>query len=385
MEFLKNAVNETISLAVAAIVEHAAYPFQVEDKIRELASATRDLVAMKEDVKTIIMNAERENSAPTKQVEEWLNKVKAIEKEAKEIMEIYRKCHWSIWSNYTTGRSAVEKLCEVKSLCDQRSTIVVIMHVPPPLAQEMPISSSKSANLELALEYIKDDVHGTIGIYGTGGVGKTHLLKQINNELIKDSTFNVVIFLTCSKECSEEKVQNQIIDKLGLNSSDSIERKQITIFNFLKKKSFLLILDDLRNRINLEIIGIPNPSSLTSKHKGKVVLTTRSTKVCGLMEVEKKIKVDILNWNAAWNLFKEKVTEETIVSHPLIEKYAVEIVKQLGGLPLDLITVGRAMNDRTDPSEWKLVIEFLKQARLRDVELKHEQIHELLKNTRARL
>jgi DNA replication protein DnaC len=383
MEFLKNAVDQTIPLVVAAIVEHASYPFQVDNMIRDLKLVTRDLTAMKEDVKTSITNAERENRAPTKQVEEWLNKAEAIEKEAEEILKNYNSCYHSIWSNYTTGRSAAMKLDEVKNLYDQRTTIVVTNHLPPPLAQEMPTPSSKSKNLELALEYIKDDVHCIVGIYGMAGVGKTHLLKQINNELYKDRTFNVVIFLTCSKECSEEKIQTQIINKLGLNNSDNMERKQITIFNFLKKKTFLLLLDDLWNRVDLESIGIPNPLSQTGKCKGKVVLTTRSTKVCGLMEVKKKIRVDVLNPDVAWKLFMEKVTEETIESHPHIRRYAEEAVKELGGLPLALITVGRAMNDRTDPSEWKLAVELLKSARLRNADLnKQECIHELLQQAR---
>lgn len=372
-------MNETIPLVVATIVEHAAYPFQVRKKIRDLVSATRDLVAIKEDVKTSIVNAERENGTQTKRVEEWLNKVEAIEKDAEEIPQNYHKRQRSIWSDYMTCRSAVKKLREVKSLCDQRTTIEVTMHMPPPLAQEMPTSSSKSVNLDLALQHIKDDAHTIIGIYGMGGVGKTHLLKQINNELSKDSTTNLVIFISCSKECSEEKIQDEIIDKLGLAKCNFVEQKQATLFNFLKQRSFVLLLDDLWNRVDLETVGIP--LDLTGTCKRKIILTTRSIRVCGLMEVQGKIKVNVLNWDGAWNLFKEKVTEETIVSHPLIQKYAVEVVKELGGLPLALITVGRAMYDRTDPCEWELAVELLKQARLNDVELSdtYENVFKVLK------
>jgi Leucine-rich repeat (LRR) protein len=372
-------MNETISLVVATIVEHAAYPFQVDNKIRDLVSATRDLAAMKEDVKTSIINSEREDGDPTKQVEEWLNKVDSTEKESLEIHKNYHKRRRSIWSDYTIGRSVVKKIHQMKNLCEERETIGLTIHVPPPLAQEIPASSSKSSNLESVLQHIRDDMYNIIGIYGMGGVGKTHLLKQINNEIYKYSTFGMVIFVTCSKDCSEEKIQNEIIDKLGLNKSDNMERKRYTIFNFLKKRSFALLLDDLWSRVDLETVGIPIQLDPTCKRK--VVLTTRSIRVCGLMEVTKKIKVNVLNWDGAWNLFKEKVTEETIVSHPLIQKYAVQVVKELGGLPLALITVGRAMYHRTDPSEWELAIELLKQARLNDVELsdRDENVFKVLK------
>jgi NB-ARC domain len=370
MEFLRHTMNEIIPLVVATIVEHATYPFQVDKKIRDLVSANKNLVAMEEDVKMRIINAERDDSAPTKQVEEWLGKVETIKKEVEEIPQNYHKRRRSIWSDYMTSRSVVKKLCEVKSLCDQRTAIEVTMHKTPPFAQELPASSSKSANLDLVIQHIKDDVHCIIGIYGMGGVGKTHLLKQVNNELSKDSSINLVIFITCSKECSEEKIQDEIIDKLGLKKSNSVEQKQITLFNFLKKRSFVLLLDDLWSRMDLEIVGIPPiPFNITSTCKQKIVLTTRSTDVCGLMEVKKMIRVDVLNWDRAWNLFMEKATKETIVSHLLIQKYAVEVVKELGGLPLALITVGRAMYDKRDPGEWELAVELLKQARLNDIEL----------------
>jgi NB-ARC domain len=56
-----------------------------------------------------------------------------------------------------------------------------------------------------------------------GGVGKKHLLKQINNALLKDLAFEVINFVTCSKECSEEKIQKDIINKLNLQNNGSIE------------------------------------------------------------------------------------------------------------------------------------------------------------------
>ncbi|KAJ4780000.1 Disease resistance protein RPS5 [Rhynchospora pubera] len=371
MEAVNGVITNIIPEIAGTVVEHILYPFQVDNKVRDLECATRDLVALKEDVKTKIEVAERQNGSRTKQVVEWLNKVESVVKEAEEIKRPNRKRRWSFWSSYTTSNSAVKKLCEVKNLCDQKSTIEVTMHLPPPLAQEMPASSSKSPNLKSTLLFVNDDVHSIIGIWGMGGVGKTHLLKQINNELCRDRPSDVVVFVTCSKDCSEEKVQNEILDKLRLDKYGSIEQKQNTIYNFLRERSFVLLLDDLWGRVDLDTIGIPDPMSAIGKLKRKVVLTTRSTEVCGQMEVKKKIRVDVLKWDDAWSLFNEKVTEETIDSDPLIKIYAVDIVKELGGLPLAIITVGRAMHDKMDRREWEQAIVLLKQARLNDVEFSH--------------
>ncbi|KAJ3701421.1 hypothetical protein LUZ61_005126 [Rhynchospora tenuis] len=377
MELLKGAVSSIVPLVTKTIFKHVAYPFTASDNIRALQLATRQLRALKEDVNTEITNAEWENGAPTNQAKEWLLQAETIEKEAEEIQLKYQqlcRCNWNISPNfcviYKVSRSAAKMHVEAKSVCENKATLEVITRMPPPLAQEIPVSFSKSANLELALHFIKDDVHNNIiGIWGMGGIGKTHLLEQINNELCRDPRFKVVvIFVTCSKECSEEKIQNKIIEKLRLSKSDSIEQKQNTIYNFLKERSFVILLDDVWNRVDLKTIGIPNPMESVSMFIRKVVLTTRSTEVCGQMEVKKKIRVEVLNWDDAWSLFKEKVTEETIESNTLIQKYAVDVVKELGGFPLALITIGRAMHDKMDPREWEHAVKLLKQAHLNDIE-----------------
>ncbi|KAJ4807456.1 Disease resistance protein RPS5 [Rhynchospora pubera] len=379
MELFKPAVSSLVPLAVNTITKHVVYPFTAHGNLRALVSATDELRALKEDMNTVIVNAERENGAPTNQAQEWLIQVETIDKEAEEIHKKYQqvcRCVFNISPNlcgiYKISRRAAEKYVKVKNLCDKRANIEVIVQMPPPLVHEIPASSSISPNLASALCYIKDDVNSNIiGIWGMGGVGKTHLLKLINNDLSRDHAFDVVVFVTCSKECSEEKVQNEIIGKLGLAKNDSIEQKQNTIFNFLRERSFVLLLDDLWSRVDLNTIGIPDMVTTVGTSKRKVVLTTRSAEVCGQMEVKKKIKVDVLKWDDAWSLFKDKVTEETINSYPLIQKYAMDVAKELGGLPLALITVGRAMHDKIDPSEWEQAVVLLKKARLNDVEFSH--------------
>ncbi|KAJ3684691.1 hypothetical protein LUZ61_013855 [Rhynchospora tenuis] len=373
MEVLK-ATASLVPWVDSKVTKHVAYPFKLGSNIRALESALEELLARKEDVKTQLLIAERENGAPTEEINLWLKKVDAIELKAKETHQKYEqlcRCIWNmspnLWLNYKISRRAAKKHEEVIDLYKRKDTIPMIITMPPSLAPEMQASSSKSSNLESTLQNIRDDAHNVVGIWGMGGIGKTHLLKQINNELSRDHAFDVVVFVLCSKECYEEKVQNEIINKLGLSKNGSMEQKQGTIYNFLREKSFVLLLDDLWDCVDLDRIGIPDPTELHSC-KRKVVLTTRSTEVCGKMEVTKIIKVDILNWEDAWSLFIEKVTEETINSDPQIKKYAVDVVKELGGLPLALITTGKAMRYKIDHNDWEHAIMQLKQARLNDVE-----------------
>ncbi|XP_073002830.1 probable disease resistance protein At5g43730 [Typha latifolia] len=119
-------------------------------------------------------------------------------------------------------------------------------------------------------------------------------------------------------------------------------------------------------------VGIPFPLGMVGGCKRKVVLTTQLINVCGKMEVRKKIKVKCLNDDEAWSLFLEKVGEETISSHPLIPRLAKDVIKELEGLPLALITTGRAMYDKEDPREWQHAIDLLKKSRLDEVEHSRE-------------
>ncbi|KAK5826832.1 hypothetical protein PVK06_021765 [Gossypium arboreum] len=61
------------------------------------------------------------------------------------------------------------------------------------------------------------------------------------------------------------------------------------------------------------------------------------------MEARKKIKVECLKSEEAWKLFQDKVGDETLNSHPDIRELAKQVAKRCGGLPLALITMGRAM------------------------------------------
>ena len=63
------------------------------------------------------------------------------------------------------------------------------------------------------------------------------------------------------------------------------------IFNVLKTKKFVLLLDDIWERLDLSKVGIP---PLNHQDKLKMVFTTRSKQVCQKMEATKSIEVNCL-------------------------------------------------------------------------------------------
>ncbi|KAF8392295.1 hypothetical protein HHK36_022637 [Tetracentron sinense] len=105
--------------------------------------------------------------------------------------------------------------------------------------------------------------------------------------------------------------------------------------------------------------GIPFPNG---KNKSKVIFTTRSEAVCGRVEAHKKIRVQCLRWNEAWNLFQKMVGAETLNSHPNILKLAKIVARKCACLPLSIVTIGRAMASKKTPEEWNHAITVLKKS-----------------------
>ncbi|XP_073003479.1 probable disease resistance protein At1g61300 [Typha latifolia] len=386
MELSGKVADAVLSPVLNFAAQQTTYPFKVGDNVRTLESATRRLLTKKDDVKEKIKIAERNGQRTTHQLQGWLDEVDATKLQVDAVVEKYEqrcmcfKCFSpDCCSNYFLSKTAAEKLRDVQRLLnDERAVEIAITPVPPPV-QEVPVLATLMSsirdpdpNLEKVLRYIREDRKvGMIGVWGMGGVGKTRLLKQINNSFVGDSSFDHVIFVTASQSCTPAKIQKQIIKSLKLQQEEDVSSQRNIIFDFLKKRNFLLLLDDLWERLDLQEVGIPSPLGVVGGYKRKAVLTTRSITVCGQMEVRKDIKLECLKYDDALNLFLEKVGEETINSNPRLQRLAEDIVKELAGLPLALITIGRAMYQKKDPREWENAIDQLKKSRFHAVEYSH--------------
>uniref|UniRef100_J3LL77 NB-ARC domain-containing protein n=1 Tax=Oryza brachyantha TaxID=4533 RepID=J3LL77_ORYBR len=191
-----------------------------------------------------------------------------------------------------------------------------------------------------------------------GGVGKTTLLRAINNCFLparqspaSSKKFDHVIWAVASKECSIERLQNDVANKLGLplanlpdeHSDADLEQRALPIAEHLKNTSFLILLDDLWECFDLKLIGVPYPDGAGSERRRKVVLTTRSEVVCGRMKADRVVNVECLKQDDAWTLFEMNATAATIASHAAIAGLAREVAGECRGLPLALITIGKAL------------------------------------------
>ncbi|KAJ4769605.1 Disease resistance protein RPS5 [Rhynchospora pubera] len=391
MDLISKIIDSAISSFIGPISDHITYPFKVSDNVKALDLAISELAALQADVKNGVKNAKLLGLMQNNQVEQWLGRVEAVRREVDNIRNRYQqrsRClgGWSFncWSNYWISKNAMRKLREVEKLHQKGNFEKVDTQLPPQI-QDLPVGldvgSKEEAGLQEILRYIDDNQYNTIGIWGMGGVGKTRLLLRVHNHCNSSSAFDVVIFVTASRNCSVEKIQADLCQNYSFGRGTNVESQATIIRNYLSDCNFIILLDDLWEQIDLQKVGIPFPLGLVNQFKRKVVLSTRLLTVCGLMDVQKSHKVVGLDTNDALRLFYEKVGDETINSHPQIRSLATKVVKELDGLPLALITIGRSMHGKMDPKEWDHAIDLLQKSRLNEIETvpNEEKIFHLLK------
>jgi disease resistance protein RPS2 len=245
----------------------------------------------------------------------------------------------------------------------------------------LPTSSTKLVgrafehNTSVILSWLTDDEVSTIDIYGMGGVGKTIMLQHIYNELLERQDISHFVFwVIVPRDFSIKRLQNLIAKclYLDLSSEDDDLRRAVKLLKKLRKKQkWILILDDLWNTFKLHKVGIPVPV------KGcKLIMTTRSKRVCQQMDIKHKIKVKPLSEKEAWTLFMEKLGHDRALS-PEVERVAVEIARECAGLPLGIITMAGTMRAVVDICEWKNALEELKESKVRKDDMEPEVFHRL--------
>ncbi|KAG2302699.1 hypothetical protein Bca52824_031350 [Brassica carinata] len=322
-----------------------------------------DLKARRDDLSRRVNREENKGLRRLAQVQVWLTRVETIESQVKDLFsvrktELQRLCLCGFYSkslkvSYLYGKRAFMTLREVESLKSNACEVV-----------ERPIQPTiigRETILETVWNHLMEDGVSIMGLYGMGGVGKTTLLKQINNKLLEnEDAFDIVIWVVVSKDLQIQMIQEEVATKLGLAGEDWIlkneEQKACEIHSVLRRKKFLLLLDDIWTKVNLTEIEVPYPNR---KNGCKLVFTTRSQEVCGRMGVEVEMEVQCLQFQEAFDLFKKKVGEITLRSDPNIRNLAAIVAKKCHGLPLALNVIGEAMACKRTVQEWHHAIDVL--------------------------
>ncbi|XP_058209354.1 putative disease resistance protein RGA4 [Rhododendron vialii] len=209
----------------------------------------------------------------------------------------------------------------------------------------------------------KDDL-SVIAIVGMPGLGKTTLAQLVyHDKKVVEFFGDNRIWICVSNDFTEERLLNEMGQYLfGMESKitniGAIVKK---LGEKLKEKKYLLVLDDVWNRI--PEIWEEFRSSLTGiegSNESKIIVTTRSVDVVYAMRVPQSLThaLQKLSANDSWTMFRERAFAS---GGPIDTQTLVEIggrmVEKCMGVPLAIKSLGGLLYDKKSLTEWEFIEE----------------------------
>uniref|UniRef100_A0A2N9J428 AAA+ ATPase domain-containing protein n=1 Tax=Fagus sylvatica TaxID=28930 RepID=A0A2N9J428_FAGSY len=312
----------------------------VTSKITTALTLRSNLDAMDKDMKSLLdrrkevedekKEAEKEGNVIRAQVVKWLDDVEKLQHSVEEMVNDKKPsaCFLNCRKRYRASKEVEKTLQDIKKLLEDGKfpngvfdpkMLKKVEHIGGPSVRGQTTASKALAE---TMGLLNDEV-GRIGIWGPGGVGKTTLVINLNNELQKTNSM-LVIWVTVSK-FDIKNIQTQIARRLHLGEKMGESTKEMAIRlhqRLVNEEKFLLILDDVWDKVDLDTLGVPRPED----HN---YISTYGRDVVHLEE---------------------------------IKPFAEDIVKECCGLPLAIIVVGAAMRRKKKVELWEHALNELRRS-----------------------
>ncbi|KAI4353813.1 hypothetical protein L6164_002739 [Bauhinia variegata] len=381
MEFLSVVFGNSLDFLLKPIGQELGYLFCYNSRVKELNQKAEKLLREKERVQHEVEDAERNGKGIHAPVSDWLLKVDEMipknEEFQKDGSNSKTKCFNGLFPNlivrHQLGRRAAKLGVDVDELMKD-SKFDEVSYRPSPtwigsVFSVMGYESLKSRNetVEEIMKALRDSSVRIIGVCGQGGVGKTTIVKEVAKKAREMKLFTEVVMATATRNPEIKSIQGQIADMLGMTLEEESEMGRAgQLRERLKKykENILVIIDDLWDGLDLNKLGVPahdddssqkttrdESVSLGSKREKeiyggcKILLTSRSKEVLSTMAVKENsiISVEVLQEKEAELLFKKVARLHDKNSE--LDSLASKVAKKCAGLPVALVTVGRALKN----------------------------------------
>ncbi|MCH99273.1 disease resistance protein, partial [Trifolium medium] len=260
----------------------------------------RKLISTRELVLEKIRATDHKTDKVNDCVFEWL---KAMEKLTEEEEYLKTRIELGIPVEYRMYHEILDKLRALKTKCEFEpfsTTIPTLEHFSS--GNFVPFEPMIEASNRL-LAALHDNNCSIIGLYGKRGSGKTELVKAVGEKAKYLNIFDVVLFATVSQNPNVSRIQDEIAESLDLKLDKNTEIGRAgTIYSTLERfDRILVILDDVKARIEVEDLGIPRGGT----NGCKVLLTARRRRDCALMGCQREIPLSALSRDESWTLLKK--------------------------------------------------------------------------------
>ncbi|XP_055808017.1 probable disease resistance protein At4g27220 [Solanum dulcamara] len=360
-EFGSAIVGAVAQFLIQPIVRQFGYLFCYHKNVKELQRQSERLEVISNGVQRSVDLARRNLQEIAPDVEAWLIEVNKMKPDIQtvvsdvqniEITCLNERCP-NPKSRYVLSRRAKKTTKVIIQLLDEGngylslcgSTFLLGVDFFLGTGIYMEFKSRKSTEHDI-MAALNDRNASIIGICGMGGVGKTTMVKTIAQRVRGEKVFDEVVMAVVSQQPDLRKIQGEISELLGLKLEEeslSVRASRLRT-RLMNVKKILVILDDVWSRLDLEEIGIPYGNT----HEGcKIVLTSRVRDVCTATRAEKIITVEVLNEDEAWVLFKGQAGN--CIEAPDLRPIARDVANECKGLPIALVTVGRALQNKHKP------------------------------------
>ncbi|KAK1319533.1 Disease resistance protein RFL1 [Acorus calamus] len=229
-------VTEVVKCVFNPAVRYVSYAKNLKKNLENLKKAATDLYDRRNEIQQLIRNNVGAGKIPSLRCETWLKRVEDIEKQMVEMKEKYeqeKKCFKgfcpNVYSRMMSGKHVVVKIAEVSELVNTfKSDEGVLVDAPMRPAEmvsapRVEVDSSTTRTVQKILELIRDGHKQRIGVWGVGGVGKTTVMKMVNNLSEISQTFAVVIWVTVSRDWSIRKSQCPVLTTLFLQRNNQLK------------------------------------------------------------------------------------------------------------------------------------------------------------------
>ncbi|GKV15093.1 hypothetical protein SLEP1_g25893 [Rubroshorea leprosula] len=353
------------------------------DDVDELGRKLDSLTSQKQDIESRTKEAEaRGGQMVRQQVQEWLKQAEEINAKLRPFLARVQGVKW--YKRACLDSLVCRKINMVKEMLDKGSFPEgLVIERAPTHGNIIPTENlvGQISTKEEIWRYLMGDDVGMIGVCGIGGVGKTTIMKNLHNDLQRETRFEKVIWVTVSYPLNVFKLQKKIADAMGqrLRDDEEVMMRAASLMEIMRRVRYVIILDDVCQKFSLKEVGIPDPNV---QNGCKVVVTSRSIEVCSYLRC-KIVEVKPLSQEESLKLFLDTVGDG-VLQVPGLEEILKLIVEECAGLPLAIVVIAGSMRGVDDVNVWRNALTELR-VRVSSVKDSNDEIFKRLRFSFDRL